>query len=197
MLIYAGDITNFNCFLLNCEFVMQRPWNEDDMLADMIKQHYSSMYSYGMHFVNNESLVKDCIQDVFVNLWKNRRSGEEITYMKAYLLTALRRRLIRVMAQHKVRHLAAEKQMNEDAFHAEFTVEDLIIDKQLKEEQAQKLRHILSQLPSRQKEVIYLVYYQQMEMAEVAKLMGIQVQSVYNLLHETLRKIKNFWADTN
>jgi len=176
---------------------MQRPWIEDDVVADIIKQHYSSMYSYGMHFVNNESLVKDCIQDVFVSFWKNRRNGDEIIYMRAYLLTALRRRLIRVMAQSKVRHLAVEKRMNEDEFHAEFTVEDLIIDKQLKEEQAQKLRHILSQLPSRQKEVIHLVYYQQMEMTEVARLMGIQVQSVYNLLHETLKKIKNFWTDLN
>lgn len=176
---------------------MQISLNEDDWLADIVKEYYSSMYSYGMHFVNNESLVKDCIQDVFVNLWKNRRKGEPITYMKAYLLTALRRRLIRVMTQSKARHLAAEGRMSDQTFHVEFTVEELIIEKQLKDEHAHKLRHILKQLPTRQKEVIYLVYYQQLEIAEVAKLMGIQVQSVYNLLHEALRKIKDFWADTH
>jgi RNA polymerase sigma factor (sigma-70 family) len=53
----------------------------------------------------------------------------------------------------------------------------------------------LNQLPDRQKEVIYLIYYHQLDHSEVAELMNINRQSVYNLLSESIRKIKEFWQD--
>jgi predicted DNA-binding protein (UPF0251 family) len=45
--------------------------------------------------------------------------------------------------------------------------------------------------------VIYLIYYQQLDQQQVAEIMQINRQSVYNLLHESLRKIKAFWQEAS
>jgi len=58
----------------------------DDGYVAIIKEQYPAMYSYGMHFVNNESLVKDCIQDVFVSLWNNREKTDAIETRSIYLM---------------------------------------------------------------------------------------------------------------
>jgi len=69
----------------------------------------------------------------------------------------------------------------------------VIIEKQISEEKAQKLRKTLSLLTERQKEIIYLKYYQHLDHGQIAELMNIGRQSVYNLLHETIHKLRSLW----
>ncbi len=159
----------------------------------MMKKYYSSLYRYGRHFTRDETIIADCIQDVFINIWQNRHKAAGIGFLRQYLITSLKRRIIRVTSQNKL-SLHGEE-LHDYHFSLEFSIEDIIIDKQLKEEKAIKLRQILDQLPARQKEVIYLIYYQQLDHQQVAEVMNINRQSVYNLLHESIRKIREFWKE--
>jgi RNA polymerase sigma factor (sigma-70 family) len=78
-------------------------------------------------------------------------------------------------------------------FLQEFSVEKLIIDKQMSEEQSAILRKTLAQLSKRQHELIYLKFYQHLDHAQIAGLMNLSRQSVYNLLHETIQKLRSLW----
>jgi RNA polymerase sigma factor (sigma-70 family) len=167
--------------------------DEDEAFAALMRRYYQPLYRYGQHFTKDETIITDCIQDVFVNIWQNRHNNETIVYVRQYLLIALKRRIIRVTSQNnKIIDMPGEglRQYN---FSMEFSIEDLIVEKQLAQETAEKLRQIINQLPARQKEVIYLVYYQQLDHEQVAAVMNISRQSVYNLLHESLKKIRVFW----
>lgn len=48
----------------------------------------------------------------------------------------------------------------------------------------------MSQLPSRQKEVIYYRYIQELKLDEITGLMGMNYQSVQNLLQRSLKKFR-------
>jgi RNA polymerase sigma factor (sigma-70 family) len=176
-------------------YILERLREGDEgAFTALMERYYNTLYRYGRHFTKDEALLTDCIQDVFVTLWQNRHKLDGIAYPRQYLLTALKRRIIRLTDRDR----KTVGTPGEDyAFSLEFSVEDLIVEKQLAEEKASKLRLILDQLSARQKEVIYLVYYQQLDPAEVAGLMRIHRQSVYNLLSESLRKIKEFWLDSS
>jgi RNA polymerase sigma factor (sigma-70 family) len=52
------------------------------------------------------------------------------------------------------------------------------------------MRQALSGLSKRQQEVIYLRFYVDADIDEIAEIMGLNRQSVYNLLHEGLKKLK-------
>jgi RNA polymerase sigma factor (sigma-70 family) len=159
--------------------------------AALMREHYGALHRYGQHITQDKALLADCIQDVFVVLWQNRQKLPQIEHPRQYLLTALKRRIIRVADRD--RRTAAGPAPE---FSLDFSVEDLIVERQLAEQNALKLRQVLDQLPARQKEVIYLVYYQQLDPSEVAELMNIHRQSVYNLLSETIRKIRDFWLES-
>jgi len=79
-------------------------------------------------------------------------------------------------------------------FFQEFDIEQIIIEKQLSEEKVQKLKLALSTLSKRQHEVIYLKFYQHLDHGQIAEQMDISRQSVYNLLHESLQKLRSVWA---
>jgi RNA polymerase sigma factor (sigma-70 family) len=55
------------------------------------------------------------------------------------------------------------------------------------------LKQAISFLSKKQQEIIYLKYYQHLDYAQIADLMSISRQSVYNLLHETIQKLRNVW----
>ena len=67
----------------------------------------------------------------------------------------------------------------------------IIIEKQVNEEKVQKLRKTLELLSKKQKEIVYLKYYHHLDHAQIAELMNVNRQTVYNLLHETLHKLRS------
>lgn len=160
-----------------------------------MKKHYEALFRYGQHFTKDETIVTDSLQDVFINLWENRQKADMISFLRPYLLKALKRRIIRVAGQRRKKIDLPGEKFEDYQFSLEFSIEDIIIEKQLAEEKAAKLRHILEQLPARQKEAIYLIYYQQLDHNQVAELMNITRQSVYNLLSESMVRIRTFWQN--
>jgi RNA polymerase sigma factor (sigma-70 family) len=61
------------------------------------------------------------------------------------------------------------------------------------------MRKVLANLSRRQQEVIYLRFYMDADTDEIAEIMSLNRQSVYNLLHDALRRLrkvspkKTFW----
>ncbi len=85
--------------------------------------------------------------------------------------------------------------MEEYEFLYEFSIEKITLEKQISEEKGLKLRKTLSLLSKRQKEIIYLKYYQHLDHGQIAELMNINRQSVYNLLHEAIQKLRSLWHE--
>lgn len=42
----------------------------EDAFTELMELYYPSMLNYGLRFQNDRELVKDCIQDLFLELWK-------------------------------------------------------------------------------------------------------------------------------
>ena len=184
--------------MLNNDTQLEALWlqrlqqNDEQALAAIMRKYYTALYNYGARFTNDEALVKDCIQEVFISLWQRRESAAEILSPRYYLLRAVKNKVLKSLHQHVIRVGSMESESAYD-FLQEFSVEKLIIDKQMSEEQATILRKTMAQLSKRQHELIYLKFYQHLDHAQIAGLMNLNRQSVYNLLHETIQKLRSLW----
>jgi RNA polymerase sigma factor (sigma-70 family) len=164
---------------------------EQNALSKLVALHYRGLYNYGFRFAQDGDFVKDCLQDLFMELWERREKLSETSSVKSYLLKALRHRMIneslrfkRFKMQH---HLPFLSEANESA------VESLIIETDSHNEQSLRLKNIISKLTGRQQEVIYLRFYHGLEYAEITQIMEMERQSVANLLHRSLKEIKAHW----
>src|SRR5476649_2270893 len=59
----------------------------------LLRKHDNILFSYGSRFSKDEDFVKDCIQDVFFELWNRRERIKQTPCVKAYLFKSLRLRI--------------------------------------------------------------------------------------------------------
>lgn len=67
----------------------------EDAYASIYEKFSPVLFSYGYRLSQDEDLVKDCIQDLFVNLWLSRRKLGATDSIKFYLFRSLRREIFR------------------------------------------------------------------------------------------------------
>ncbi|KAI9463077.1 hypothetical protein F5148DRAFT_1150328 [Russula earlei] len=160
-----------------------------DAFGELIHTHYQDLYHYGIRFTKDEELVKDCIQELFLSIWKSRASFTEVVQLKYYLLKSFRRKVSRELQRNK--RIKTLELHFETGFDTELSIDHTLIKEEATLELAKKVRAIISRLSKRQQEIIYLRFYLNTDMEEIAGIMSLNRQSVYNLLHEALKKMKD------
>jgi RNA polymerase sigma factor (sigma-70 family) len=169
-------------------------WNEyrsgnADAFGALIRVHYPDLFHYGTRFTRDAELVKDSLQDLFLELWINRETISATSFVKYYLLKALRRKLTRKIGRS--RYTGSWEELHfESILNGSHSVETSIIREEGLADLARKMRHALAGLSKRQQEAIYLRYYFDADIDEMAEIMSVNRQSVYNLLHDALKKLK-------
>lgn len=179
-------------FDTNKDLLLQLKQHNEQALAMLMKAHYKDLYHYGSRFASDESLIKDTIQEIFISLWQRRETATSILSLRFYLLGAVKNKMIKAL-QKKKNSRDAIHDMEHYHFEAELSIEKKIIEKQVAQEMADNVQSVISRLPARQREIIYLKFYQQLDHNQIAALMNISQQSVYNLLHESIQKFKKNW----
>ena len=157
-------------------------------LEILYQRYYSLLLNYGLRCSTDKELVKDCIQDLFINLHQNTHINVTNITVRSYLLKALRNNLTYKLATNKeadslddsVFHIP----LNEDLFEQLFPKNDH--DLQL----ARRLLVAISQLSPNQKTVLYLRYVQELSYKEIADVMDMNIQSSMNLSSRALTKLR-------
>ncbi len=156
---------------------------------DLYHYYYPLLYRYGRKFTGDHDLVKDSIQDLFLQLHDKRKSLSVPDSPTAYLLRALRNLIFNHL--QRGRRLSPHPPEEEYSFGIELSIEEAIIHEQLSQEQSEQLKKSLDQLTRRQREAVYLKFYSNLSYQEIAAVMAIQYQSAVNLVHEAIKVLGN------
>jgi RNA polymerase sigma factor (sigma-70 family) len=147
------------------------------------------LYNYGSKITPDGSLVEDCIQDLFIELWQKRQILSETTSIKFYLFKSLNRKIVRKLETEK--RLSIKRTLTENYhFEVAFSHEFHLVTMQIDEEQKENLNKALQTLTPRQKEAIYLKYYEKLSFEEVSVIMAINVKATYKLVTRALDMLR-------
>ncbi len=160
-------------------------------LGVLFELHYQELFYYGIKIVDLPEMVKDSIQDLFADVWERRDKMASVSNFKAYLLISLRRELIRRVT--KIRKEAQSKEVSTLQFS--FSAEEFVISNEEAENNSQLLAESLASLTERQREVILLRFFHNLEFAEISQVLEMNIQSVRNLLFRALEKIRKDLAN--
>ena len=154
----------------------------------LYKNHTTLLYEYGMRFTTDGELVKDCIHDIFLSIYKNRQSIERPRNIKAYLMVSLKNAILNAL-----KHASFTDSIDEAddySFTLTASIEDEYIETETNEETKKLVERLLSKLSPRQKEIIYHRYIHELSMNEICEVMNISYQSAQNLIQKAFHKIK-------
>ncbi|RYE52916.1 MAG: sigma-70 family RNA polymerase sigma factor [Sphingobacteriales bacterium] len=157
--------------------------------TEIIKRYSITLFDFGIRFCQDEEIVKDCIQQLFLDLWNKSFDITERDTLKSYLFKAVRNRVIREKAKWQKNSVLTE----DYEFTLEFGIESKIIAIDSDLELAKKVKKLLNALPPRQREIIYLRFYEGLDIPEISDVMGINRQSAHNLLQKAYEKIRGEW----
>lgn len=163
-------------------------------LKKLIERYFNALQNYGYKFVRDEDFVKDCVQEVFIEIWSRRARISTPESVRAYLLGSVRKRVLREGFRQRINRDAQAIDLENDLTFVEFSPEWSVIERENLAETTQRISESLNQLPKRQREVIYLRYYQNLDRDEIAEIMGVNPQSVSNLLQAAFKTFRENWA---
>ncbi|MEQ9289110.1 MAG: sigma-70 family RNA polymerase sigma factor [Cyclobacteriaceae bacterium] len=170
--------------------VWQKLKGDDKTALEYIyNQNIEVLYRYGHKFSNDRGLIEDCIQEVFLTLWERRFVIGDTDAIKPYILTALRRRMIRATSKNHIR-IDRNFEIEEYDFHMEYNPEEKLIMTQDDEGKIKRLSDELNKLTIKQQEVVYLRYHCELNYEEIAGIMAISYQSARNLMFKTLKLLR-------
>lgn len=163
-------------------------------LGKLLAKYFNLLQNYGYKFVRDENFVKDCVQEVFIEIWNRREQISAPDSIRAYLLSCVRRRVLR--ESHRQRILKEEwpTDLENDLSFVAFSPEWLLIEEERLADTTLRISDALNRLPKRQREVIYLRFYQNLERDEIADIMGVNAQSVSNLLQSAFKSFRENWV---
>jgi RNA polymerase sigma-70 factor (ECF subfamily) len=149
--------------------------------------HIQALDRYAQRMTKDNQLIADAIQDVFLEVWKNRQTLNQPTSWRYYLLAMVRNRIIK-LAKNETGMYANEGWENyEDDTE---TPEELLIISELLESQKNRLQLYFEQLPNNQQQVLTLRFFEELSYPEIADFLQIREQSVRNLIQRAIQKLR-------
>jgi RNA polymerase sigma-70 factor (ECF subfamily) len=148
---------------------------------------FNGLYNYAAKILNDEDLADDAIQELFIKIWFKRSSIGPVQKVKPFFYTVLRRQVFNQLRDLKLRNLKISLIMQPDI---EFSHEEILIKKEQDAGLKDKILELLNTLPKRQREVIYLYYFENMSLSQISAVMAINNQSVMNLKQSALQKMR-------
>ena len=170
-------------------------WNEfkngnEGAFNYIYETYFQILYQYGQQFTKDLDLIKDLIQDLLIYIRKNRKNLGNTQSIKFYLFKAFRRKIFKYQKFNKLIY------SNHIESFGNFVIEDSFEISLVQNQYWNRVKRILEKaflnLSKRQKEAIYLYFYQSMGYEEVASIMGLKnVKSARNLIYKSIDVLKN------
>lgn len=159
---------------------------DENAYSWLYKTYIQLLYSYGLHFTMDGELIKDCIQEVFTKIYKNRKTLILPDNVRLYLLIALKNCLLNALnKQYRYTDLESIP------FILSETVEDEFLSTEASKLQKEEVENILSILTPRQREIMYYRFVKEMDFDQICKIMDLNYNSAHNLIQRALKKVRD------
>ena len=146
---------------------------DDDAYAWLYSRYVQQLYQYGCRFTTDTEMVKDCVQDVFVNVYRQKDRYSFNVFNKGNL------------------HDTYISNIN---YEFDLSVEEKLIETEDETSQKHTVAHLLNTLSPRQREIIYYRFFEGLDYSAICELMGLNYQSAYNLLQRSLSRLREMYG---
>jgi len=160
--------------------------NENDF-AQLHAKLYPKLFTYGYRMLLDEDLTDDLLQDVFIKFWEQKQKIGAIKNVEGYFYRASRSSILNHIRQQK--HRASKLNLHHFS-DVDCSVEELIVGDESENQLKFVVSTALETLPNKQKEIIKLKFFEDMEYIQIAELLGMQYQSVINTVYRATQVLR-------
>lgn len=161
-----------------------------DSFTLLYNKYIHQLTQYGLKFTPDLGAVEDCLHDVFVWLWANRQKLNIHSSVKSYLFKSVRTTMLHwLQKQHRVQAINTGDDQAY-TFELQLTPETLFLHNEQQRQIRQQIETVLLTLTAKQKEVIYLRYYEGLNFEDIAQNMNLSVKACYKLMGRAITVLR-------
>ncbi|MGF1637727.1 MAG: RNA polymerase sigma factor [Cyclobacteriaceae bacterium] len=165
---------------------------DESAFIRIYKDYIHILFNYGCQFSGDRDLIKDCLQDFFIELRRRREHLSDTNNIKFYLLKSFRRRLLHDQERELKVKIRSEN-LKYTQFEVELSHEVKLIDSQMENSKLEKLNAAMESLPSREREAIYHFYYENLSYSEIADILQLgHVSSARRIIYRALENLRDY-----
>lgn len=134
-------------------------------------------------------IAEDIVHDVFLEIYENRESFEEMP-VRSYLFMAVRNRCLNTLKREEVKeNYIHTTQLDNQLLGLDYydSFENLLIEK----DSLHELYTQIDRLPDKCQQIFKLAYFEEKKNAEIAELLNISIRTVEHQLYLGLKTLRN------
>lgn len=169
----------------------------NDAFDMLLKRHQDRIYNYILRIIKNEDIANDIFQETFVKAIQTIRQGRytENGKFPAWISRIAHNLIIDYYRQEKSENLQSADLDDVDVLNrkelCEETIEDVIISEQIRED----VKYLIEELPSLQREVLVMRYYQGLSFKEIAETTGVSINTALGRMRYAILNLRRIAAE--
>lgn len=152
---------------------------DDEAFLAMMQLHKEALLRTALAFLRNEHEALEALQEVTYRAYKKIRTVKNPAYVKTWL--------IRIMMNYCQDQLKERKRLQTDDGLLSIEGKEDTYDVEMKE--------ALAGLSVEEQQLIYLKYFQEVKIKDIAQLENIPEGTVKSRLHKTLRTLRTYFEE--
>jgi len=173
------------------EDLVRRLIQGDESAFDDIYDRYNrKIYLFSFRNLKNRQDAEGAVQEVFLNLWKDRRKLRKAESINAWLFSVsfniIRKHFRRLASENKLKHQLSRTNSDEDRTTiSELDYNDLML----------KAESLIGKLPPRQQHIFLMSRKQGMSNEEISRMLHISEKTVENQISKAKRALRKAFLD--
>lgn len=176
----AATDTDLLCLLMR---------DDTSAFTELYHRYQDMLFNIALKYIKDEDTAKDIVQQVFMQLWENRKDLAIDVSLRNYLFT---------MVKNRILNLLRHENMTVQKFYGyaqEYEAAETWRERNEKDKLIEQLRKRLDALPYQRRQICRMKIYEQKTNQEIADALGISVQTVKNQYSAALKTLKEEMKD--
>ena len=156
-------------------------------MGDLYDIYVDELFAYGMQFCKDKSHVMDAIHDLFLNLYKYRKTLADTDNVTFYLFRSLKNNILKVENKNRA-FVAFPRDQNEKC--GDSSIEERICAEEFETEREYKLAMAITRLSKKQRKALFLRYTQERSYEDVAAIMNVSIQTSRTIIYRAVKTLR-------
>ncbi|WP_080903138.1 RNA polymerase sigma factor [Parabacteroides sp. Marseille-P3160] len=143
---------------------------------NLMNFYSSDLFYYAFSIVHSKEASEEIVSDAFFELWKKRKSIDELKNLKTWLLVVTQNKAISYLRKESKNNFLSIDDLDDFLFDPIQSPDYEMINK----EELDNINKAIEKLPPRCKQVFFLAKIELLPYKEIADMLGISVKTINN-----------------
>lgn len=155
---------------------------------EIYSEFIDALFAYGIKISHNRELVKDSIQDIFIDLYRYEIDLKKPESLEFYLYKSLKRNILKKVK--KYRKTQSFEETDSVEFDLTFETEQRFIQLESDMFIKQKVQQVLNELKPKSRELLFYKFNSNLSYEEIGKLTGLKPDSAKKQIYRIVKRLR-------